>query len=442
MKYQSLIQICEYLQSKKFISHIKRTGDNLFKICFDGDETLFFDMDKTSSNIHKNAAFTESKTYKAPFDVVLAKRFVKSKILKIAVPQNNRILSLRAELSAGYKRLVSEIYFEFTGRFTNVIITDEAGVILEALRHFDNDFRSIRVGKKLIPLPPREIKEQKVARIEDFSAFFEAEFKSLNERKITSLKNVKLARIEKKTEVLSQNLKELPSAAELLRQAELFSLRADLLKENLYKIKDYERHISLISRAGELVEFDIQDPPKIALSQLYAEAKRLRNKSANLHLEEQNLKSKLEFYESLRELIQNAQSEQELEILLPRKRIVQERRKEGEGEQDVQNFYLGDFKISVGKNERGNVRLLKNSGKEDFWFHLKDIPSAHVIVKTNKQNLSEEAVQMAAKICVNFSVKGGGKYLVDYTKRRNVKINEGAFVNYVNFKTISVLKPQ
>lgn len=440
MKYQSLIQICEYLQSKKFISHIKRAGDNLFKICFDGDETLFFDMDKTSSNIHKNAAFTESKTYKAPFDVVLAKRFVKSKILNIAVPQNNRILSLRVELSAGYKRLVSEIYFEFTGRFTNVIITDEAGVILEALRHFDNDFRSIRVGKKLIPLPPREIKEQKVARIEDFSAFFEAEFNSLNERKITSLKNVKLARIEKKTEALSQSLKELPSAAELLRQAELFSLRADLLKENLYKIKDYERHISLISRTGERVEFDIQDPPKIALSQLYAEAKRLRNKSANLHLEEQNLKSKLEFYESLRELIQNAQSEQELEILLPRKRIVQERRKDGE--QDVQNFYLGDFKISVGKNERGNIRLLKNSGKEDFWFHLKDIPSAHVIVKTNKQNLSEEAVQMAAKICVNFSVKGGGKYLVDYTKCRNVKINEGAFVNYVNFKTISVLKPQ
>jgi len=442
MKYQNLIQICDYLQSKKFISHIKRTGDNLFKICFDGDETLFFDMDKTSSNIHKNAAFTEGKTYKAPFDVVLAKRFVKSKILNIAVPQNNRILCLRAELSAGYKRLVSEIYFEFTGRFTNVIITDEAGVILEALRHFDNDFRSIRVGKKLIPLPPREIKEQKAARIEDFDAFFEAEFKSLNERKITSLKNVKLARIEKKTEVLSQSLKELPSAAELLRQAELFSLRADLLKENLYKIKDYERHISLVSRTGERVEFDIQDPPKIALSQLYAEAKRLRNKSANLHLEEQNLKSKLEFYESLRELIQNAQSEQELEILLPRKRIVQERRKEGEGEQDVQNFYLGDFKISVGKNERGNVRLLKNSGKEDFWFHLKDVPSAHVIVKTNKQNLSEEAMQMAAKICVNFSVKGGGKYLVDYTKRRNVKINEGAFVNYVNFKTISVLKPQ
>lgn len=440
MKYQNLIQICDYLQSKKFISHIKRAGDNLFKICFDGDETLFFDMDKTSSNIHKNAGFVESKTYKAPFDVVLAKRFVKSKILNIAVPQNNRILSLRVELSAGYKRLVSEIYFEFTGRFTNVIITDEAGVILEALRHFYNDFRSIRVGKKLIPLPPREIKEQKVARIEDFSAFFEAEFKSLNERKILSLKNVKLARIEKKTEVLSQSLKELPSAAELLRQAELFSLRADLLKENLYKIKDYERHISLISRAGELVEFDIQDPPKIALSQLYAEAKRLRNKSANLHLEEQNLKSKLEFYESLRELIQNAQSEQELEILLPRKRIVQERRKEGE--QDVQNFYLGDFKISVGKNERGNVRLLKNSGKEDFWFHLKDIPSAHVIVKTNKQNLSEEAVQMAAKICVNFSVKESGKYLVDYTKRRNVRINEGAFVNYVNFKTISVLKPQ
>ena len=76
--------------------------------------------------------------------------------------------------------------------------------------------------------------------------------------------------------------------------------------------------------------------------------------------------------------------------------------------------------------------------KDDFWFHLKDIPSAHVIVKSNKQNLSEEIVKFAAKICIAASVKNSGKFVVDYTNRENVKIKNGAFVNYVNFKTITI----
>ena len=69
------------------------------------------------------------------------------------------------------------------------------------------------------------------------------------------------------------------------------------------------------------------------------------------------------------------------------------------------------------------------------------MPSAHVIVQTNKQNLSEEIIKFAAKICVNFSVKNSGNYLVDYTKRKDVSPVKGSFVNYINFKTISVLKP-
>ena len=40
----------------------------------------------------------------------------------------------------------------------------------------------------------------------------------------------------------------------------------------------------------------------------------------------------------------------------------------------------------VGKNERGNEELLKNAKKSDLWFHLKDLPSAHVLVRTDKQN--------------------------------------------------------
>ena len=440
MKYQNLIQICEYLRAKRFLSHIKRVGDNLFKVCFDGNETLFFDMNKSGCNIHENDAFTEGKVYAAPFDVLLAKRFVKSRITSVSVPENNRILCLSVSQNASYKTQSSNIYFEFTGRFTNVIITDENDVILEALRHFETEFRQIKVGRKLRHLPPANIKEAPVPKISDFKAFFRAEFNALNADRLNSLKSAKITALNKKLDSVREALDSLQSSAELLRSAELLGAKAALLKENIYKIPTSAREFTLQKGDAEAVEFKLQKPASATLGELYSEAKHLRQKAANIHIEEQNLKEKLAFYENLKSLVLAAQDAHEIEILMPKRTQIRQKSKEKNSEY-VASFYLGDFKISVGKNEKGNEFLLKNSSKSDYWFHLKDIPSAHVIVKTNKQSLSEEVVEFAAKICVSFSASGSGKYLVDYTKRQNVKINEGAFVNYINFKTISVLKP-
>ncbi|MBO7370716.1 MAG: NFACT family protein, partial [Campylobacter sp.] len=244
MKYQHLIQICEFLQKFKTLSHIKRVGDNLFKLSFDSYE-LFFDMNKTACNIHKNGNFVENKIYKAPFDGVLAKRLVKSKIVQISVPKNNRILHIKTELKASYKAFISNLYFEFTGRFTNVIITDEKGIILEALRHLDNDIRSIRVGRVLTPLPPTNIKEKEAVKIENFDEFFVSEFEKLNSQNLVQTKNSKLMQIDKKLEILRENLASVPKADELLQIAENSFYRGQILSANLYNLKDYQREFSL-----------------------------------------------------------------------------------------------------------------------------------------------------------------------------------------------------
>lgn len=438
MKYQHLIQICEFLQKFKTLSHIKRVGDNLFKLSFDSYE-LFFDMNKTACNIHKNGNFVENKIYKAPFDGVLAKRLVKSKIVQIRVPENNRILHIKTELKASYKAFISNLYFEFTGRFTNVIITDENGIILEALRHLDNDMRSIRVGRVFAPLPPTKIKEKDVEKIENFDEFFVSEFEKLNSQNLVQTKNSKLMQIDKKLEILLENLASVPKADELLQSAENLAYRGQILSANLYNLKDYQREFSLNDENGESVEFKLENSPKIAMNEFFNDAKKMRQKAANSHKQSENLNEKIEFYENLKNLIANAKTCEELEILLPKKRISANLKEKNA--EFVQSFYIGEFKISVGKNEKGNEFLLKNSAKNDFWFHLKDIPSAHVIVQTNKQSLNDEICEFAAKICVNFSVKKSGNYLVDYTKRLNVSPIKGSFVHYVNFKTIAVLKP-
>jgi len=94
----------------------------------------------------------------------------------------------------------------------------------------------------------------------------------------------------------------------------------------------------------------------------------------------------------------------------------------------------------LGKSEKGNIELLKNAKARDIWMHLKDRPSAHVVISTDKQQLPQCLLETAAKLCVDFSVFEKGRYLVDYTPRREVKMQEGANVLYTNYKTLSIEK--
>ncbi|MBK1973783.1 DUF814 domain-containing protein [Campylobacter sp. TTU-622] len=146
----------------------------------------------------------------------------------------------------------------------------------------------------------------------------------------------------------------------------------------------------------------------------------------------------MDFYEKLYRLLCNAKDLFELELLFPRKKLNEN--KKIQKDSNIIDFYFNEFKISVGKNEKGNEFLLKNSKKEDLWFHIKDFSSAHVFITSNKQKINEEVIEFAAKLCINFSNLKPGSYLVDYTKRNFVKIKEKALVNYTNFKSMKLIK--
>ena len=92
----------------------------------------------------------------------------------------------------------------------------------------------------------------------------------------------------------------------------------------------------------------------------------------------------------------------------------------------------------LGRDERENIYLLKNSKASDFWFHLKDEVSAHVIVVNTKKTIPQNIIQEASKICARFSKDDGGVYVIDYTQRRNVKIQTKANVLYNPYNTIKI----
>ncbi|MCR8700075.1 NFACT RNA binding domain-containing protein [Campylobacter ureolyticus] len=440
MKYKILMQIADFLKKFEKINSIKRVGDRVILIEFDKQNTIFFDMDKQNSAIYKNDDYKNLKSYKAPFDVILSKRFNASNLINLEVLENNRILFIKAKKSGSYKEIVSNLYFEFTGRFTNIIITDENDNILEALSHYENANRCIKPGKTLKHLSQIIIKEKPSQTIVNFDEFLKSEFEKINSKKLFDIKNSKITILDKKIDSLAKNLTELESQENLLEKSIILNKKGEILTANLHLLNDFQKEFVLKDFDGNDVFFKCEKSPKLEAKSLFDESKKLRQKASGVKFEKANLNEKIEFFQNLKELVKNISNLDEIEILLPKKHSKNKKSHLKKENENIENFYINEFKISVGKNEKGNISLLKNSKKDDFWFHLKDIPSAHVIVKTNKQNLSDEIIKMAAKICVNFSVKNSGNFEVDYTKRANVKVVDGAFVNYINYKTINILK--
>ncbi|WP_169776846.1 NFACT family protein [Campylobacter mucosalis] len=436
MKYAHLIQIASFLSNFKKINDIKRVGDMLLCISFDS-QNIFFDLAKSGSAIYKNDNFKEIKIYNAPFDNILAKRFKSSKILDIKCLENNRILKITTKFDGSYKSLTSNLYLEFTGRFTNAIITDENGLILEALRHIDNNLRTIKPNHKLKELESIEIKEKKTEPIADINEFLKDEFNRINSQNLANLKEIKIAQIQKKLDTLNANLNALENESELNQQSEILRQKASVLLANLSNLKEFERDFRLLDFNGQDIRFTLEDSPKNSANSFFLKAKKLTQKALGVNLERENLNEKIKFYSNLQTMLKKALSISELQILYPKAKNQKFDKSESE---NIKNFYIKEFKISIGRNENGNIELLKNAKKDDIWLHLKDLPSPHVIIKSNKLKIDDEILNFGAKLCLNFSNVKAGRYEIDYTKRKNIKVQNGANVNYVDFKTIILTK--
>lgn len=105
---------------------------------------------------------------------------------------------------------------------------------------------------------------------------------------------------------------------------------------------------------------------------------------------------------------------------------------------------LGDDAVAyVGRSPKDNERLTFSvAGPNDFWFHARSIPGAHVIVKSAKGTLNKEQIEQAASLAASNSRAADAAYVeVDYTQRKHVRRQRAGrpgMVWYTDFKTIRV----
>ncbi len=438
MKLSHLKQIINYLKNFKKISAIHRVSDTIIKIVFDKSDALYFNMQRSNSSIFKCQEYPRSKIYNAPFDVILAKRLNRSNILHVELLNNDKIIRIKTSLASAYKEEITYLQIEFTGKYTNIIILDADNIVLEALRHVDlfSSFREVRVGQKLLDVPPAPFvaKEYPLDNVESF--LYEVYEKEQN-AKLNNLKKQKIAFLNKKLKKLQKLYDKLDSKETLEEEAQKSEHLGNLVLSNVKNIKPYSLALELDDYDGSKinVELNRRYPTPFMISEMFfSKSKKAKQRAKHLHIEEESLRSKIEHLELFINVVKEAKDVAKIELLFPKK-VQNKKIKQNDS---IEVFWVEGYKVQLGKNEKGNIELLKNARAKDIWLHMKDRPSAHVIITTDKQNLPQNIILAAARLCVEFSTASKDRFLVDYTPRREVTIQNGANVLYNKYKTIEV----
>ena len=95
------------------------------------------------------------------------------------------------------------------------------------------------------------------------------------------------------------------------------------------------------------------------------------------------------------------------------------------------------YHMYVGKNNFQNDELTFNFAVgNDWWFHAKNMPGSHVIVKTNGDELPDRTFEEAGRLAAYYSSgRENDKVEIDYTEKKNVKKPSGGKPGFVVYYT-------
>ena len=104
------------------------------------------------------------------------------------------------------------------------------------------------------------------------------------------------------------------------------------------------------------------------------------------------------------------------------------------------------FDIYVGKNNYQNDELTFHVATgNDWWFHAKQMPGSHVILKCGNSDVPDRTFEEAAALAAYYSTgRNAGKVEVDYVRKKEVKKPGGAapgfVVYYTNYSMVAIPK--
>ncbi len=255
--------------------------------------------------------------------------------------------------------------------------------------------------------------------------------------------NNSINRISHKIEKLEQDLKNTD-------KREKFRVNGELVQANLHKIKKGDSKITCLNYyTNEEVTISLDDKlsPVKNSERLFKKYKKL--KASIPHINEQIEKALLErkYFYQLEQQIDNASLKDIEEI---KDELIEKKYLKGKQEKKKRNKKLNyetyhdelGIEIIVGKNNKQNEYVTHKLAKHnEVWFHTKDAPGSHVLVRSPFP-LEEITIRTAAQLAAyNSKMKQSSSVAVDYLETRYIKKVPGkinSFVTYKNQKTIYI----
>lgn len=388
------------------------------------------------------------------FCMLLRKHLNNSKIAKVNQPDGERILELFVET---YNEIGDKIYLclaiELMGKYSNVILYNtDTNMILGCAHNVGADKSQVREVYGQIPYtyPPEHSSKYFIEERYAFLKSFKQEiiYSDINsiiddyyayligKSKFKSLKLAYTAFINQKLKKCEKSLNEMCTQLKRSENYDKYRLYGDLLMANLYNLKDYSNDAKVFDYENNQ---GITIPLKSAMT---------IKENANNYYKKYN-KGKTAGIR-LGELIEeNKQNKHYLESILYSIEIAKNTEELKEIEQEIitsdtspttkcdRIFYIekqDETRIYIGKNNKQNDFIIsKLASDDDLWFHTKDCPGSHVLLKT--PNITNELILECAKLAKeNSQGKISSKIGVIYTKCKYLRKPPKANLGYVTYK--------
>lgn len=260
-------------------------------------------------------------------------------------------------------------------------------------------------------------------------------------RKINS--QIKL--VNKKIEILNKNLSK-------EKNMDSIRMKGDLLAANVNKLNKGYKEIILKdfynNNKDIKISLDSRKNPWENVDSYYKRYKKIKNSIDFAKDDLPKQKDLLEYLNQVCDFVERSESISDLDEIkeeLIENKIIKNtsrnKKKTKAKSKPMQFKTVDNSNIYVGKNSRQNDYItLKLANKNDYFFHVRNAPGSHVILKTNL--LNENDIKIASYLAAsNSSQAKSNKVDVDYTEKKNVNKAKGAkpgMVYYENFKTVTV----
>ena len=256
------------------------------------------------------------------------------------------------------------------------------------------------------------------------------------------------ARISKKLDIQSAELKKCADREQLRRNGDLINANLHLLQKGdiLAEVVDYYSE-----DCGTVkIKLDPLLTPAQNAQKYYKEYRKLQAAEQHLTGLIEQGKAELAYIDSVLDLLSRAESERELAEI--RQELTDEgiikRRKTAPGKKPPKlpplRFRSDDgFLILVGRNNRQNDSLtLKESRNYDVWLHTLHVPGSHTVIVCDGKQPPNRTIEQAAQLAAYHSgARASGLVAVDYTNIKYVSKPRGAkpgMVIYTHQSTLYV----